>query len=219
MPPLCVGTDTFVLAGMIEPSGDGTGDAFDYALSETAVTVAIFDAMGHALGAALLAAAAVAAYRSARRNGGGLSDQARLIDDAVASCFGVDAFVTGILGELDLNSGQFRYLAAGHPHPRLLRDGKVIKTLTGGRRLPFGLGGAEAPAGTETLQPGDWFVLHTDGVPKSCNEAGVFFGEDRLTDVLEGEAAVAAPAAETVRACCGPWSIISAPNLKMTPPS
>ena len=76
LPPLTAATDSFVLAGMLEPSYDVGGDAFDYALSERTVSLGIFDAMGHGISAALMAATALAGYRNARRDGRGVYDQA-----------------------------------------------------------------------------------------------------------------------------------------------
>jgi len=66
LPPLTAGTDDFLLAGMLEPSYEVGGDAFDYGLSEATATLAIFDAMGHTLNAGLMTAATLAAYRNAR---------------------------------------------------------------------------------------------------------------------------------------------------------
>ena len=54
---------------MVEPSSEAGGDAFDYALAEHSVSLAVFDAMGHGLAAALMASTALAALRSARRSG------------------------------------------------------------------------------------------------------------------------------------------------------
>lgn len=199
LPPLTAGTDRFVLAGMVEPSHAVGGDAFDYALSETGVSIAIFDAMGHALDAGLLAAAAIAAYRSARKAGDSLEEQARRVDVTIAAHFGEDAFVTGVLVKLDLTTGRMRYVTAGHPPPFVLRSGKVVRVLGEGRRVPFGVGDAELTAGEETLQPGDWLVLHTDGVTEARDAQGQFFGRSRLIDFLEREAAAAHPPPETVR--------------------
>jgi serine phosphatase RsbU (regulator of sigma subunit) len=39
------------------------------------------------------------------------------------------------------------------------------------------------------LQPGDWLVLHTDGISEARNAAGQWFGERRLLDLLSREAA------------------------------
>src|SRR5829696_7952319 len=199
LPPLTAGTDTFVLAGMLEPCYELGGDAFDYAVSETTVSLAIFDAMGHALGAGLIATATLATYRSIRRDRRTLYDQATAIDETLTGHFGGDAFLTGVLAEIDLPSGRLRYLCAGHPPPLLLRAGKIVKTLTGGRRPPLGLHATDLTIGQETLQPGDWLVLHTDGITEARDSTGAFFGETRLIDFLEREAASGHPPPETAR--------------------
>jgi Stage II sporulation protein E (SpoIIE) len=199
LPPLTAGTDTFALAGMLQPSYAVGGDAFDYTLSHNTAALAIFDGMGHTLDAGLIAAAVLAAYRSTRRDGRGLYDQARAIDKTIVGQFRRGPFATGILAELDLTTGRLRYLAAGHPHPLVLRSGKVVKTLTGGRRPPFGVDTAELTIGEEFLQPDDWLILHTDGITEARNHTGDHFGQTRLIDFLEREAAAAHPPPETVR--------------------
>jgi serine phosphatase RsbU (regulator of sigma subunit) len=199
LPPLTAATDTFVLAGMLEPSYDAGGDAFDYALSERTVSMAIFDAMGHGIQAGLMAAAALAAYRSARRDARSVFDQARAIDDVVARAFSGSAFVTGVLAELDVATGRLRYVNAGHPTPLLLRHGRVVKELNRGRRVPFGLGSGGLTVAEESLEPGDWLALYTDGITEARNAAGDWFGEARLTDFLTREIAAGQPPPETVR--------------------
>ncbi|MCA1694996.1 MAG: serine/threonine-protein phosphatase [Actinobacteria bacterium] len=137
--------------------------------------------------------------RSARREGHGLYDQARAIDETIVGQFRRGPFTTGVLAELDLANGRLRYLAAGHPHPLVLRSGKVVKILTGGRRPPFGVDTAELTIAEEILQPGDWLVLHTDGITEARNHTGDHFGQTRLIDFLEREAAAAHPPPEAVR--------------------
>jgi serine phosphatase RsbU (regulator of sigma subunit) len=170
--PLTAGSGSFVLAGMLEPAYEAGGDAFDYSLSETTVSLAAFDAMGHGLAAAVLAATAVSAYRSARRDGRGVYDQARVIDEVVAGSFPGSTFVTGVLAELDVPSGRLRYVNAGHPAPHLLRGGRVVKSLVEGRRVPFGLGTGVLTVAEEALQPGDWLAVHTDGRHRGAGRTG-----------------------------------------------
>lgn len=198
LPPLAAGSEQFSIAGLLEPVYDVGGDAFDYALSEDSVSLAVFDAMGHSLSSGLIAATAVSAYRAARRGGAALYAQATAVDDAVGGQF-PDAFATGVLATLDLRSGRLRYLSAGHPAPLLLRDGKVVGALDDGRRTPFGLGMGELTIGQATLQPGDWLVLYTDGITEARGAEREFFGRHRLIDFLEREAASAHPPAETAR--------------------
>jgi hypothetical protein len=199
LPPLTASTGAFTLAGMLEPCYDVGGDAFDYALAEHAVSLAMFDAMGHGLPAGLMASAALAGYRSARRDGRSLYDQARMVDEVIADHFPGSAFVTGVLAELDVATGRLRYVGGGHPPPLVLRAGKVVKSLTGGRRVPFGLGNGELTVAEEMLQPGDWLVLYTDGVTEARSPSGDWFGEARLVEFLRRAAAADQPPPETVR--------------------
>jgi hypothetical protein len=200
LPPLTAGVDTFMVSGVLEPRYDVGGDAFDYSLSETSASLLILDAVGHDLASGLIAATALAAYRGARHAGHGLYEQTRAIDEAVRQQFGHrNAFVTAVLAELDLGTGHLRYVNAGHPAPLIMRGGKVGRPLSGGRRLPLGLGPTVLTVGEETLQSEDWLVLHTDGITEARDRNGRFFGDARLTDFLQREAAAGHPPPETVR--------------------
>jgi serine phosphatase RsbU (regulator of sigma subunit) len=81
----------------------------------------------------------------------------------------------------------------------LLRGGKVVKVLTGGRRVPFGLDTNGLSVAEEVLEPGDWLCLHTDGIAEARDATGAWFGEERLMDFLTREIAADQPPAETVR--------------------
>ncbi len=199
LPPLTAATDSFVIAGRLEPSYTVGGDVFDYALSETTVSLGIFDAVGHGMHAALIAAATLAAYRSVRRDARSVFDQARVIDEVVAGQFPGSEFVTALIAEIDLGSGRLRYVNAGHPAPLLLRAGRVVKELDGGRRVPFGLESRGLTVGEEVLEPGDWLALYTDGITGARDASGARFGEERLAEFLRRAIAGGQAPAETVR--------------------
>ncbi|MEU4747031.1 PP2C family protein-serine/threonine phosphatase, partial [Actinosynnema sp. NPDC023658] len=185
--------------GVEEPRQDLSGDAFDYALSETTAALIVLDAAGHDLRSALIAATALAAYRSARRAGHGLYEQVRAIDEAIGEQFGGGAQATAVLAELDLATGRLRYVNAGHPAPLVMRSGKVVKPLAGGTRPPLGLGLSDLTIAEEALQPDDWLVLHTDGITEATGHDGEPFGQARLIDFLHREAAAGHPPPETAR--------------------
>lgn len=200
LPPLTAGTDRFMVAGQLEPSAEVGGDAFDYALSQDLAQLAIFDATGHSMTSGLVTAAALAASRSVRRAGGGLVEQGVAVNETVSVEFGSQGlYVTAVLADLDLTTGRLRYLNAGHPPPLLLRGGRLVKTLTGGRRGMFGLNPPPVTLGEEMLEPGDLLLLYTDGVPEARDEHGEFFGLDRLADLLRRAMAAGFPPPETVR--------------------
>lgn len=50
-----------------------------------------------------------------------MAELAGFIDTAVTSVFGADAFVTGVVLQLDTDSGVLRCINAGHPAPLLRR--------------------------------------------------------------------------------------------------
>jgi len=198
LPPLTFGTDRVVISGALAPAYDVGGDSFDYGVDSECARIAVFDAMGHGLGAGLLATVAVAAYRNCRRRQMKLAETAAAVDEIISERFGPERFVTAVLAELELETGCFRWFRAGHPAPLLLRGSKVVKTLWGNSGMPLGLGspGVEAE---ESLEPGDQVVFFTDGVTEARSPDGTFFGADRLADLVSRASAGGNPPPETLR--------------------
>jgi serine phosphatase RsbU (regulator of sigma subunit) len=145
---------------------------------------------------------ALAAIRATRRAGGALDDQARAADAAIMEQFPDARFATAVLATLDLDSGRLHYVNAGHPAPLLLREGKLVRTLEGGRRMPLGLEDPSTAAAEEMLEPGDRLLLYTDGVTDRRAPDGEEFGFQRLLRLVERELADRLPTPETLRRLC-----------------
>lgn len=199
LPPLTFITPRVAIAGILAPATEVAGDSFDYAVNGDIAHIAVVDAMGHGLEATLLAAVAIGALRNARRAGLPLVETVRLMDDLITTSFSPDKFVTAVVGELDTASGLWRWITCGHPAALLVRQGKVVKELDGGRVAPLGLLPADLPVAEERLEPGDRLFLYTDGVVEARNAAGEFFGTERLVDFVTKEAASGRPAPEALR--------------------
>ncbi len=159
----------------------------------------IVDAMGHGLEASRMANLAVAAYRHCRRRQLDFESTFREIDQALAGEFGADRFVTGQLATLDSRSGTLRWLNAGHPHPLLLRQGRVNSELTSEPSLPLGLGEVPLAAAEVSLEPGDRLLFFTDGVVEAPSVGGERFGQDRLADLTRRTLTDEQTLSETVR--------------------
>jgi phosphoserine phosphatase RsbU/P len=202
LPPLTFACERMVISAVLEPCYDVGGDGFDYALDGPRAYLAILDTVGHGLPAGLGTAVALSAMRAARRDDDGLYAIARAADAALVRYIGDARFATAVLAELNLDTGVLRYINAGHPPPLLLRQGKVIRRLDAGRRLPLGLDDPRIEIAEEVLEPGDRLLLFTDGVTEARNHDGEPFGEHRLVDLVERHAAAGLPAAETLRRMC-----------------
>jgi len=198
LPPLTVAADGLVISGLLEPANAVAGDVFDYAISHDVADVAIVDATGHDLRSGVIGALALAAYRNSRRRKLSLQASMELVDETLLD-FGSHSYATGIFGQLELSSGVFRYMNAGHPSPLLLRAGKTVRSLDAGRRALLGFSGPPKAHAEEQLEPGDWIVLYTDGIPEARDEERNFFGMDRFINVIERCAADRLPAPETLR--------------------
>jgi hypothetical protein len=201
VPPLVLASDDFVLSALLEPCYDIGGDAFDYALDAGVLHVAVFDAMGHGLPAAGMASLALSAYRHSRRNGDTPAAAYTAIDAALADQDLASRFVTALIAELQIATGELRWVSAGHPAPLLLRGGRLIKALDVSPSPPLALQLAPGPPleGRESLEPGDMLLLYTDGLTEARQPGGELFTVERLGEFIEREAASGRAAPETLR--------------------
>jgi hypothetical protein len=169
---------SFTLAGWLEPNATASGDTFDYVASADRLTVTLTDAVGHDVAASLLATLAVNAFRNARRAGGDLRAQAWAAHETLLEHASVESYATGVLMEVPLSRPSAesaderglhdglmaRLVNAGHPPPRLIRDGRLTDIEVGvdpPLGMPFD---HEYSVHEFALQPEDRLVLLTDGM-------------------------------------------------------
>jgi len=203
LPPLTFSTGHLIISGVLEPSYDVGGDAFDYAVNGDIAHLALFDAAGHGsaggMRAVMLVSLALGAYRNARRAGLDLIDTYHHIDSAVRA-HDRAGIITAALAELDQCTGNLKVISAGHPSGIVLRQGRVVKVLPTPTALPVSLGDRRPPAVVEeALEPGDRVLLYTDGIVEARSPAGEQFGIDRLIEFTKKALADQLPPPETVR--------------------
>lgn len=203
LPPLSFASTNVTVSAALEPCYEVAGDVIDYSVDKGRTQVALFDGMGHGLHSAQCAVFTVAAYRSARRSGLALVDVLESVDAALVTGLGGELFSTAVMADLNTDTGCLRWVNAGHPHPLLLRGGKVIKSLETEPRPPLGLGHLldteEVEVGEEQLEPGDMVLLYTDGVVEARSPEGEFFGVERLGELVRTQLAGGLNAPETMR--------------------
>ncbi|MFN4242292.1 MAG: PP2C family protein-serine/threonine phosphatase [Tepidisphaerales bacterium] len=102
--------------------------------------------------------------------------------DSPASSGGT--FVTASYAVYEEQTRRLMLACAGHPPPRLLRDGQSL-TLRPPKSLPLGISSDEVYSQmTAQLEPGDRLAWYTDGISESFSADGEMFGVERLDAAL-----------------------------------
>jgi serine phosphatase RsbU (regulator of sigma subunit) len=179
LPGRCRIRPSFSLAGQLEPSYAVRGDGFDWAEHDGRLYLSVLNGMGEGVQAALLSALATFSLRNARRAGIGLADQSVLADQAVFAQHRGAAYVSALLLELDLATGEMLAVDAGSPRLLRLRDGTVVEhKLTA--QFPLGMfEDTDYQVQSFSLRPGDRLVIVSDGVSDAVTAHGRY-GDNAL---------------------------------------
>jgi hypothetical protein len=176
---------TFSIAGQLVPAYEVGGDMFDHAMGKESLLVTATDAMGHGLRASLLTTLAVNALRNARRSGASIDAQAATADRTLNTQFGGDQFVTALIMEADLATGDVAVVNAGSP-PAYRINGGAVETVRFEADLPLGLfGSTPYTVQHTTLRSGHRLVLVSDGVLEAePRDGGEPYGDRRLEGAI-----------------------------------
>jgi sigma-B regulation protein RsbU (phosphoserine phosphatase) len=104
-----------------------------------------------------------------------------------------ELYLTMLLADCNLKTGEVRLVQAGHPNPAVQRAaGEVERPGTGG--LPVGLiAGAKWRPFAITLVPGDRLFALSDGVTECPGSDGRDFGEEGFESFVSRNVAVRGP--------------------------
>jgi sigma-B regulation protein RsbU (phosphoserine phosphatase) len=176
-------------AWALMPCGLLAGDHLNvFRLGDRHAGLCFLDVAGHGAAAALLSVTlSQLLTRIARGAGAEVVPPAEVADRLARE---VPAEATAghtfslLYGVLALDTGEFRFISAGHPGPVHLTDGKPPTKLevTG---FPVGVGGGGYKEQTVPLKPGDRLALYSEGLTGVRNADGEHFGTRRLLPALE----------------------------------
>ncbi|MEO8291898.1 MAG: PP2C family protein-serine/threonine phosphatase [Actinomycetota bacterium] len=191
------------IAGALEPAYEVGGDAFDYACSDRTLTLAVFDSMGHGLGAARLSSLCVATFRNARRAGRTILEQADRIHEVLLPGFEREGYTTGAILSIDLASPERTVVVnAGHEQPFLQRGDAAPVQIGLRPEIPFGM---PFPVHRETealpLRQGDRLTLFSDGIIEARPDGGEIFGLESLERILAENRGLSARETARVATC------------------
>lgn len=176
----------------ITPAREVGGDFYDYFfIDDTHLGVVIADVSGKGVPAALFMTITRTLLKATAQFVADPTQCLSQLNDLLAAENEQVMFVTMFYGVLDLDSGEMRYVNAGHNCPYLLgTDGGVsMLPRTGGMAVAVSEG-FPYRADSVTLAAGDRLFLYTDGVNEAFDTDGEEYGVPRLERMLHALMAV-----------------------------
>ena len=171
---------------VIEPAREVGGDLYEVVrVSDDRVVVALGDVSGKGIPAALFMAVAVTILRTLARQSAEPDEILMRLNDELAEQNPRGMFVTMQCLVFDLKERRVACAGAGHHQLAVLSPGQPPRLAFPSTGRPAGLL-ASNPVELESLplEPGQTFVLFSDGVSEAMNNAEDFYGEERLLATL-----------------------------------
>jgi sigma-B regulation protein RsbU (phosphoserine phosphatase) len=171
---------------VIEPAREVGGDLYEVLrVSDRRVVVALGDVSGKGIPAALFMAVSMTVLRTLARQIAEPDEILRRLNDELAEENPRGMFVTVQCLVFDLEQNRLSCAGAGHHQLAVVSPGRAPRLACPSSGRPAGLMPFN-PIERETLplEPGDTFVLFSDGVSEAMNPEEAFYGEDRLLATL-----------------------------------
>ncbi len=175
----------FNIFAAMTPAREVGGDFYDFfMIDERHLAIVVADVSGKGVPAALFMVIGKTLIKDHSQNGKALGEVFAEVNNLLCESNSEDLFITAFEGVLDLVTGEFNYVNAGHEMPFLLQGGRFEAV----RIKPcFVLAGMEDmyyKAGSFMMQPGDKIFQYTDGVTEATNQENELFGMERLAGSL-----------------------------------
>lgn len=168
------------------PAKEVGGDFYDFFMvDDRHLAIVMADVSGKGVPAALFMVIGKTLIKDHTQPGRDLGEVFSEVNDLLCESNSEGLFITAFEGVLDLVSGEFRFVNAGHEMPFISRAGKPFEVFK--IRPGFVLAGMEGiryKAGVLELQPGDKIFQYTDGVTEATSAAEELYGMSRLETIL-----------------------------------
>ena len=168
------------------------GDFYDFFLlghNGSHIGIVIADVSGKGIPAALFMMSAKTLIKNFAETGMSPAEIFYHTNEKLCENNEAGMFVTAFMGILEIETGKFTYVNAGHNPPLIKRADGGFERMT--LKPGFMLGALDSFAYQQSetcLDGGDTIFLYTDGVTEAQNKNLELFGDDRLHDVLNENA-------------------------------
>ncbi len=178
----------FSVSARMTPAQQIGGDFVEFTdASGGKLSFVLGDVSGKGVAAALFMAASQSAVMGAFAEHTGISTIANEANRRLCQQNPMGLFVTCVLGVLDLESGRFDYVCAGHEPAYVVGPDDRRRPLPMTQGLAMGLmDDFEYVSGSEVIGPGETLFIYTDGLTDAVDLGGALFGKERLEATLDG---------------------------------
>ena len=170
----------------MEPAKEVGGDFYDFFMvDDRHLAIVMADVSGKGVPAALFMVIGKTLIKDHTTPGRDLGKVFTEVNNLLCEANSEELFITAFEGVLDLVTGEFVYVNAGHEMPFICKAGGDFAPHK--IRAAFVLAGMEGMryrAGSMTLEPGDKIFQYTDGVTEATNANNELYGMGRLEAVL-----------------------------------
>lgn len=184
--PAYPGQEEFDVYAMNIPAKEVGGDFYDFFLiDETHLAIVIADVSGKGVPAALFMVIAKTLIKNHAQLGKSPAEVFTTVNNQLYEGNDENMFVTAWMGILEIKTGVFTYVNAGHNPPLLKHANKGYDWLKS--KPGFVLAGLENIKYHQneiTLKQGDRVYLYTDGVTEAINSRDELFGDSRLLNIM-----------------------------------
>ncbi len=179
--------EEFEIFASMTPAKEVGGDFYDFFMvDDTHLAIVVADVSGKGVPAALFMVIGKTLIKDHTLPGRDLGEVFSSVNELLCEANSEGLFITAFEGVLDLVSGEFTFVNAGHEPPFICRKGEngyeAYKIRPG--FVLAGMEGMRYKAGNITLSEGDKIFQYTDGVTEATDAANELYGMDRLGAVL-----------------------------------
>jgi sigma-B regulation protein RsbU (phosphoserine phosphatase) len=182
----------FDIYATMNPAKEVGGDFYDFFMvDESHLAIVMADVSGKGVPAALFMVIGKTLIKDHTQPGKDLGEVFTKVNDLLCESNSEGLFITAFEGVLDLVSGEFTFVNAGHEIPFICKkDGSYEPYKIRAGFVLAGMEGIRYKCGTMQLSPGDRLFQYTDGVTEATDKDGRLYGMARLGDILARNAAL-----------------------------
>lgn len=178
--------EDFEVYATMSPAKEVGGDFYDFFMvDEENLAIVMADVSGKGVPAALFMVIGKTLIKDHTTSGKDLGEVFTEVNQLLCESNSEELFITAFVGILNLKTGRFAYVNAGHEIPFIAKKNEKFKPY----KIPSafvlaGMDNIKYKSGELQLEPGDKIFQYTDGITEATNNNNQLFGMERLEKTL-----------------------------------